>query len=169
MFVSDVIRAGIPQVMARRHRHVGRASYEPRKTDYPRIVSRSTSRAEVVRHGSLTRQESMLSPRSDTSDEDRQAFSFGVQIANEAMMRTLLLELVASAPPERRDSEIARIRDLAAKLTLSMLGAAEAAKDIETSAAADVIDNVFQDPLAGRWPSHALRVWCRTVYRTIAP
>lgn len=91
----------------------------------------------------------MLSPRSGGADEDERAFSFGLQIANEAVMRALLLEVVASAPPERRTSEIAGIRDLAAETALSMLAAARAIRGIEASAAADVIDNVFRAPLAG--------------------
>ena len=91
----------------------------------------------------------MLSPRSGGADEDERAFDFGVQIANEAVMRVLLVEIVASAPSERRESEIARIRDLVANTALRMLEAAEATGGLEASAAADVIDNVFKDPLAG--------------------
>lgn len=42
-----------------------------------------------------------------------------------------------------------RIRERAAKTALSMLEVAGAARDAEASAAADVIDHVFTDHLAG--------------------
>lgn len=77
------------------------------------------------------------------AEEDRRAFSFGVQIANEAILRTLIRELLNLTPPDQRQMLAANLREeVDAEVRATLIGAQRSA-GLEFHSATEVIEFVF--------------------------
>ena len=77
------------------------------------------------------------------AEEDRRAFSFGVQMANEAILRALIRELLSLSSPDQRQARAANLRDeVDAEVRATMIGSQRSA-GLEVKAAAEVIEFVF--------------------------
>jgi hypothetical protein len=86
-----------------------------------------------------------LSQRMSALEEDRRAFSFGVQMANEAILRALTREVLTLSPADEWATRAARIRaDIDAAIRATLVGS-QVPHGLEARAAADVIESVFGD------------------------
>ncbi|MCJ2072454.1 hypothetical protein MKK75_27300 [Methylobacterium sp. J-030] len=84
-----------------------------------------------------------LGQSSSTVEEERRAFSFGVQMANEAIFRVVIRELIRLMPPDEQATRTALIRaEIDAAIKATLVGS-QVPEGLESSAARDVLEGVF--------------------------
>ena len=83
-------------------------------------------------------------------EEDKSAFRYGAQVANEEIFRVLLGTVVKTVHPERRQAMAAGVRTLVERSIDQRLLAAEVPNGIEAESAMGVVASVFDSLLAAK-------------------